>query len=461
MKNYDVIVIGAGSAGLTALSEVHRQTENFLLINDGPYGTTCARVGCMPSKALIEVANAYQRRHHFDDFGISGVEGLKIDKKAVLQRVRKLRDSFVSLMVKSTDRLGDKNIAGKAKILGPNLVEVNKEQFQADKIVIAPGSKPVVPGAWRKFSNRILTTDNLFEQDDLPDRIAVIGLGAIGCEMAQAVSRLGVQVYGFDMLKRVAALSDEIVSDMLVSHIEKEFPVYLGAAAELNEVSDGIEVKSGENKVVVDKVLVSMGRRPAIQNLGLENLGVELNKHGMPQVNPKTMQIEDLPVFLAGDANGMKPLLHEAVDDGFIAGFNAVGDEIKSFERRTPLAIVFSDPEVAIVGKRFSQLDADKIAIGQANFNNDLRGITAAKNKGIIRLYADKNSGVLLGAELCGPAAENMGHELAIAVDRKMTYLDMLGLPFYHPVYEETLRSALFGLYKKLSTKRTPALKFS
>jgi dihydrolipoamide dehydrogenase len=459
MKQYSVIIIGAGSAGLTALSEVHKKTDNFLLINDGPYGTTCARVGCMPSKALIEAANAYHRRKDFAAFKIKRVDCLSIDIPEVLQRVRELRDSFVSMMVKYTDQLGDKNISGRATIVDANTVKVGDQTYHANKIIIATGSQPVIPGNWLKFGNRLLTTDNLFEQKDLPERIAVIGLGAIGCEMAQALSRLGVKVTGFDLLKRIAAISDQAVSDTLLSKLKTEFPVYLGKPAELNEVADGIEVSCGNTKVVVDKVLVSMGRKPSIANIGLDKLGVNIDKNGVPEFNPDTMQIGNLPVFIAGDVNGQRPLLHEAVDDGFIAGYNTLAEEVKGFKRRIPLAVVFSDPEVALVGQKFSSLEEDKIAIGQGNFAHDLRAISAEKNHGLIRIYADKESKIILGAEICGPAAENIAFALSIMIDRKMTVLDALGLPIYHPVYEETLRSALYGLYKKIYTKKQPALK--
>src|SRR5690606_37646716 len=123
MKTHvDVAIIGAGSAGLAALRRVEKHTDKFVIVNDGPYGTTCARVGCMPSKALIEAANAYHHRHRAEAFGIRGAEGLSIDIPAVMQRVRSLRDHFVSGVVKTTQALGDKNIAGRAKLSPGNIV---------------------------------------------------------------------------------------------------------------------------------------------------------------------------------------------------------------------------------------------------------------------------------------------------------------------------------------------------
>src|SRR5712671_3685321 len=178
-KSLDVVIIGTGTAGLSALRELRGQTDNFVIINDGPYGTTCARVGCMPSKALIEAANAFHRRGAFANFGINGAEKLAVDIPAVLRHVRSLRDRFVGGTVTVTNELGPRSIAGRARFVAPDAVEVNGERLQARKIIIATGSRPIVPSAWRAFGKRILTSDDLFEQDSFPSRMAVIGMGGV------------------------------------------------------------------------------------------------------------------------------------------------------------------------------------------------------------------------------------------------------------------------------------------
>jgi dihydrolipoamide dehydrogenase len=180
-----VAIVGVGTAGLSALAVVRGQTEDFVIINDGPYGTTCARVGCMPSKALIEVAKGFHHRNAFANMGITGAEHLGVDVPAVLRRVRRLRDGFVQGVLRLTDGLGSRNIAGRARLLGPSAVEVNGERIEAERIIIASGSRPIVPKEWTALGDRLLTTDDLFEQADLPRRLAVIGLGAIGAEMAK------------------------------------------------------------------------------------------------------------------------------------------------------------------------------------------------------------------------------------------------------------------------------------
>jgi len=453
-----VAIIGAGTAGLAALAVVRRQTEDFLIINDGPYGTTCARVGCMPSKALIEVANSFHRRRSFADMGIGGAEHLAVDGAAVLRRVQRIRDRLVRGVLELTEDLGNRNLAGRARFVGPQALEVNGVRIEAERIVIATGSRPVVPGAWKSLGERLITTDDLFEQHDLPRRLAVIGLGAVGAEMAQALARIGLEVSGFDALERIAGLTDPTVSDAAVAALREDFAVHLGAAAELVKDGGGVRVHAGGTSVVADKVLVALGRRPNLADLGLEKLGVALDERGMPPFNPGSMQIGSLPVFIAGDADARAPVLHEAADDGWIAGHNAVRDTPDCFARRTRLGIVFTDPEIAVVGDPFGVLRESETAIGSVCLAGQGRLRMSDADRGMIRVYLERATGRLIGAELCAPSGEHMAHLLALAVQQRLTASELLRMPFYHPVVEEALRSALRAAAKQTRSKSGPDL---
>jgi dihydrolipoamide dehydrogenase len=446
----DVIIVGAGSAGLAALREVRKATERFVIVNDGPYGTTCARVGCMPSKALIEAANAFHARYKHQAFGIRGSESLTVDVPAVLQRVRALRDRFVGGTLKATDELGERSIAGRALLLGPDRVRVGDRELRARRIILAPGSRPVVPEAWRALGGRIQTTDSLFELETLPPRMAVIGLGAIGIEMAQAISRLGVAVSAFGRNSSLAGLSDDKVNASLRERLDREFAIHVGAEVELHADGSGVRVRSAGDEVRVDQALVAIGRRPNLDGIGLENLGVPLDARGMPAFDPGTGRIGELPVFIAGDANGHAALLHEAADEGYIAGSNATAASPTCFRRRTPIGIVFADPGVAVVGQRLAGLDGEGIVIGEVSYAKQGRARTAERNYGLLRLYAERESGRLLGAEMAVPAAEHLAHLLALAIDRQLDVQTLLGMPFYHPVLEEGLRTALRDASRQL-----------
>jgi dihydrolipoamide dehydrogenase len=451
MMKVDTIIVGAGTAGLSALREVRRYTDDFLLVNDGHWGTTCAANGCMPSKALIEAANAFHRRHTMDSFGIRGTDALRVDIPAVLAHVRKLRDSFVAGPESVPSTLGDRAISGRARLLGPDCIEVNGDTIKARSIILAPGSRPIAPKAWAEFGDRILTTDSLFEQTDLPHRIAVIGMGAIGVEIAQALARLGITVAGFDAADGLAGIDDAQVLAAFRPLLEKEMSLHLGAPAELEAQNGAIRVTGAGDSFEADAVLVAMGRRANVDDLGLDTLGVRLDEDGLPKLDPTTQRIGELPVFLAGDANAYRALQHEAADEGHIAGRNAAPDAREpSHCRRTPLSIAFSSPQVARVGQPLSALQDRRIVSAKADFSRQGRARIMGQAEGMLRVHAELPSGKILGAEMCVPAAEHLAHLLALAIERGLTVSEMLAMPFYHPVLEEGLRGALRRLQKDL-----------
>ena len=450
----DVAIIGSGSAGLYALSQVRRSNKRFVLINGGEPGTTCARVGCMPSKALIQVAEDYHRRTTYGRFGVDGHQEMSLDIPEAMEYVQDLRDTFVDrVLSNSTDNMGDEFIEGYARFLEPGLLEVNGRNIRADSIIIATGSRPLVPEPWKAFGDLVLTTDTLFEQESLPESMAVIGLGVIGLEIGQSLWRLGVQITGIDQLQTIGGADDPEVSKAALEIIGKEFPIWLGHRAELSREGDRLRVSAGDRDLVVDKVLASMGRVPNLSGLGLETLGIALDANGMPEFDRNSMQVGDLRVFMAGDVTGERPVLHEAGDEGRIAGYNAVNREIRAFKRKTPLNINFCDPNICSVGKSWSELDPATTAVGEIRFAPVGRALIMGKNKGVLRVYGDKASGRILGAEMIAPKGENLAHLLNWSIQQELTVGELLRMPFYHPVIEEALQAALYDLYAKVDAK--------
>jgi dihydrolipoamide dehydrogenase len=270
--------------------------------------------------------------------------------------------------------------------------------------------------------------------------------------MCQALARLGVQVTGVEQGDQLGSLTDPEVSAYILPVLAREFPIHTGAAAELDTVDNRLDVRFGDDSVRAEKILASLGRRPNTAGLELERLGLSLDDQGLPPYDPTTMQVGSLPVFIAGDVNADHPVLHEAADEGRIAGFNSVQEHPHRFQRRTPLSIVFSEPNVAVVGQSFAELEDRTIAIGEARFDNQGRAKIMAERTGLLRVYGDKSNGRILGAELAAPRGEHLAHLLAWAIQRDMTVFEMLQLPFYHPVIEEGLRTALRTLSKQVNT---------
>lgn len=454
----DVAIIGAGSAGLSAVHQVRKHTDNYLLIDGGELGTTCARVGCMPSKVLIQVAEDFHRRNLFEREGINNGNELSVDYEEAMEHVQDLRDAFVDMVFGSLEPVEEagKLIESYATFTSDNTLEVDGEEITANKIIIATGSTPVFPNTWKDFGDRIITTDEFFELETLPESMAIIGLGVIGLELGQSLNRLGVNVVGIDQQEVISDLKDPVINKVAIDIIGKEMTMWLGQAADISEGTDGkLKISAGENNIEVDKVLLSIGRTPNLSSLGLENTTLELNEKGIPVYNPTTSQCGDSNIFIAGDVNGSRPILHEATHEGRIAGLNAVSDNIAAFKQKTPIAITFCEPNICTCGQSFEELDEATTVIGEMRMGPVGRALIMGKNKGHIRIYANKETGLLLGASICASKGESLIHMLTLAIQNQQTVQDMLAMPFYHPVMEEAVQAALYDLYGKLDIDKS------
>lgn len=459
-RRVSLAIIGAGTAGLTALKEAQRFTQDVLLINDGPYGTTCARVGCMPSKALLAPAHGFHGRHFLAEAGVGGTEALAVDLPAVLARVRTLRDRFIAGPIRRAESLGERSLRGRPRFLDPHTLELGGERIETEATVIATGSRPILPETWRRFGHRVLTSDDLFEQEDLMPRVAVVGLGPVGTELGQALAQLGLRVSGFTRAETVAGLSDPQISQALIRSLRADMQVYTGTEVQLEPAEyNTVRVLAGDWTMDVDWVLASLGRRPNLEGLGLENLGVALGQDGMPVFDPATRRVGDHPIYIAGDVNGERPVLHEAADDGRVAAYFALHPEAQCLTRRAALGIVFTEPNAARVGQSYATLETGQFVIGEADFSRQARALMAGRNAGCLRVYVSTSDARLLGAEMAVPEGEHLAHLLAWVIQQGLTVDDVLQLPFYHPVVEEGLRSALQAARRELgSHRRTPDL---
>ncbi|ENO75295.1 dihydrolipoyl dehydrogenase [Thauera sp. 63] len=451
----DVAIIGAGSAGLYALREVRRAGRDFLLIDRGPLGTTCARVGCMPSKVALHAGAEWATRKAMAGIGASGVEALSIDLAATWAGLREQRDFFASSGAsKARAAAGDKLIEGTAHFLEPTLIEVSSpaglQRVRARAVVIATGSRPVMPGWLDDVRDRVISTDALFELDALPRSIGILGLGAIGLEMGLALSRLGIRVVGADLAPNVGGIVDPALGQRARERFGQEIELWLGTQTRLERSTSGIVMHADGRKAEVELLLAALGRRPNVDSLGLEAAGFPLDERGTPRFDPTTMQVGELPVFIAGDANADRPLMHEAADEGAIAGYNAARETPTHFWRKVPLGIAFSDPDIAAVGMRFDALPTYGVVVGTGSGDKNGRARILGATDSLLRVYADATDGRLLGAAMVATGGEHLAHLLAWAIQRGETAHDLLALPFYHPVVEEMLQTALQDIAAQL-----------
>lgn len=441
-RKVDLVILGAGTAGLTAFREASSLTSDVLLVDPGPLGTTCARVGCMPSKALIHVSRAYDEREFMASAGISGTDKLQVNSRAVMDHVRTLRDRFSSGPAKRTEQLGKQFVQAHARFIGPNRLKIGADTIEAKAVIVATGTRPKVPRAWQAFDpDRVLTSDSVFDLQELPRKLAVVGLGAVGAELCQALAQLGVEVHGYSRKPGVGGLTDPAVTDAALEGLSQQVALHLHGDVSVAAGNGALKIGQAGEEQTVDAVLAAMGRQPNIEELNLEALGLPLNRKGIPEIDAQTLRAGDTQVFFAGDVSGIRPLQHEAADEGRLAAHHALRPDTPCFARRTPLSIVFTEPGIARVGQPFRDLP-EGVVIGEADFAFQSRAIIAGRARGLVRIYADQN-GRLLGSEMAVPEAEHLAHLLAWAIQAELTVLDALQMPFYHPVLEEGLRGAL------------------
>ena len=384
----------------------------------------------------------------------------RIDGKAVMARVRAERDRFVGFVLESVESFPTEHrLNGHARFSDDHRLQVGDDvTVEAGRIVIATGSRPTYP-AFLDMGDLLVTSDDVFDWTDLPQSVVAFGGGIVGLELGQALHRLGVRLRLFGKGGAVGPLSDPKVRDYAAATLAAEFPFDPDAKVDAVAKRDGkvavtfTDADGTERAETFDRLLAATGRRPNVDQLGLEQTSLELDSQGVPVFDRFTGQCGDSHIFIAGDADDAVPLLHEAADEGKIAGDNAERyPDVRAQSRRAPLAIVFCDPQIAIVGKSWRQLEADGVdhAVGEVSFEDQGRSRVINANRGLLRLYGAHGTGLFLGAEMIGPAGEHLGHLLAWAAQQGLSVHEMLAMPYYHPVIEEGVRTALRDLNRRL-----------
>src|SRR5690606_6829782 len=458
---YDLIIIGAGTAGISAYKEAIKYTQNILIINDGPWDTTCARVGCMPSKVLILSANRMHEMQQHEGLGLTAQ--VKIDTSQVMPYVQQLRDRFTRATLKDVDSWKTEHkISGRAEFIDANTVQVNNQSYQAKSFILAVGTTPSIDQELKeKLGKRLITTDEVFELEKLPKSLAVIGSGVIAVELAQAMHRLGVNTHIFARSRRIGALSSPALQKLAQEELSKELNLHFETLpSDYQNTENGIELSYMENgrnqTLIVDCVMAATGRKTLLNTLKLENIHPDFKDLKNLPVDSKTKQLSDLPIYIVGDAYTSTPIQHEAAHEGKHAAKHCLranpDQEVKTL---TPLGIVFCSPEMAMLGQNYEQLKDRNIEFvtGSIDFRKQGRAIINAKNQGAAEIYIDKGSRKVLGAELFCHEAEHLAHLLAWMVDEALTVDDLLDKPYYHPTIVEGLRTALKHARRQLASQ--------
>lgn len=448
-------IIGAGTAGLNAMKEVQKAGKSFVLIDHGPLGTTCARVGCMPSKSVLHAGALWQSYAAPN----AGARAAVIHAVSANDLWHSAKRTYTMLYTGTADRTrvsaGDNLLMGNARFIAPDTLDVNGQRIRAQAFVIATGSSPVIPPFLDSVKDRVLTTDSVFDLDELPASVGILGLGAIGLEIGLALARLGVRIVAADNQPQVGGISDPEIAKRAVKHFGgvNGLSMWLGRDITVRLVEDGVLFSNGERTEKIEWLLAAIGRKPNHDELRLDLAGVALDASGKPFVDPATARSGTSALYFAGDVSAQRPLLHEAADEGLIAGWNAARHGATSaFHRRVPLSIIFSDPDIAAIGVPFHELDLENTIVGSASGHTNGRSRLMSAEYNAVRIYADAQSGELCGATVFAAHGEYIAHLLAWAIQRGETAASLLEMPFYHPTVAEMLQSALSDIIRQQNT---------
>lgn len=417
-------------------------------------GGVCLNRGCIPSKALIASAEQYKKMVNSKSFGINLAAPPMYDWQVMLER----KDKIVSGLVGGVGQLfkshGVDHYIGFGKITGKDEVTVTDEQNQetkleTDNIIIATGSRAASIPVFPIDGKRILTSDHLLTLDHLPKSILIIGAGVIGCEWACMLAMLDVEVTMVEMLDHALPMEDTNSSKLFERELKK-LKVNLFTKTKVESITpgpDGIKAQLSNDKVVeANQVLVSIGRAFNTEDIGLDKVGVKLNKNGsIPTGNDMRTNVDN--IFAIGDVRGEILLAYTANHDGTVAVDNAIGENAKKNYLGVP-SVIFTHPEVASVGMREAEA-AEKYDIAIGKFPLRALGKAHAENEiaGEVKIIGDKKTDKLLGVHAVGVHATEIIHSAAVAINQGLTVTQLGSVIFGHPVISEAIMEAAHDLH--------------
>ena len=446
---YDLAVVGAGSAGFSAAITAAEQGAKVALIGHGVIGGTCVNVGCVPSKALIRAAEAVHHANTAPRFAGVAAEARLEDWQAL----RTQKDDLVASLrqAKYIDLLpaydGVAYLEGKARLANGG-VTVDGAHINAGKIIIATGSHefvPVIPGIG---DVPYLTSTSAFELDSLPDSVIVIGGGYVGCELAQMFARLGVAVTIL-FRSRLLPEAEPEISQALAGYFEHEgitvqrVDGYEGIAAHGGGVALSVTIDGAAETIEAQQVLLSAGRKANSGGLGLEEAGVALLDNGGIRVDDR-MRTSRAGVYAAGDVTGRDQFVYMAAHGAKIAALNAMNGDNRRYDNLAMPAVVFTDPQVASVGLTEAAASTQGIAVRTSilTLDNVPRALAARDTRGLIKLVADGATGKLIGAHILAPEGADSIQTAALAIKQGLTYTELGEMIFPYLTTVEGLKLA-------------------
>ncbi len=440
MKNYPLIVIGAGAAGLVIAIGATKAGKKVLLIEKGLYGGDCTNFGCIPSKALIASAHAAHNIKNAKQFGIECASST-FSADGSLKRVQDIvKDVRSHEDPDALAKMGVETLDGEASFVDPHTLNVNGETIFAKQIVIATGSSPFIPQIEGLGTTPFLTNETVFNLSRIPKSMAVLGGGPIGAELAQAFQRLGSKVSLIHSHDTILDREDPLAQEVVAKQLQKD-----GISLHLNTKPTNIQYVNEkfqiDPNIETDALVIATGRRPNVSSLQLENAKVLFSEKGISvDAYGRTNQSH---IWAVGDVAGAPFFTHFAEHQARAVLTSILLPFKKKIKSRQIPRVTFTDPEVASVG--LSEEEAAKkhtIASYMVPFSSVDRAITDSREEGFIKIITKKWTSQILGCTIVGPRAGEMIGEVLLAMHAKIPLRKLSSLIHPYPIYNQAIRKA-------------------
>jgi dihydrolipoamide dehydrogenase len=448
---HDVVIVGGGPGGYAAALYAHNFGLSVAMVEKDRPGGTCLIRGCIPAKQWLHIAEVYTTVRHAAEYGVV-TSGPQLDWPAALAKKNQTVDGVVRGLAGLLKQRGVEVVEGVGKLTGPKTVEVTTgtgvTSLEGSSVIIATGSHArTIPG-YDIDGRRIITSDHALDWENQPRRVGIIGGGVIGCEFASFLIDVGTDVHVFEMMDQIIPGSDQESARMLERLLQRRgVKFHVGAGVGPAELGpNGVVIPSGEERVEVDGALVSVGRGPNTEGIGLESTRVEVDR-GFVIVDPETMMTAEPGVYAVGDiVAGTPQLAHVGFAEGISAIHHIATGEAKPVDYNAVPRVTYTSPEVAEVGITEAEAASAGIEVETSKhfFNGVGRAVIIGQNQGHVKVLTAKD-GPIVGASIVGPHAGEMIHELMYAVGWEALPTEAAALIHAHPTLSEAVGETLMS----------------